>query len=60
MPSSNGYSEFFVQRLNTLLNSFTYAWIRYVVSMDDELTKAMANKGDLFIEDHFKLVLVAG
>ncbi len=58
MPFSPGYSEVFVQRLNTLLNSFTYSWFSYVVIMDDELINAMANKGDLFIDDHFKLELV--
>jgi hypothetical protein len=58
MLFSPGYSEIFVQRLNTLLNSFTYAWFSYAVIMDDELTNSMANKGFLLIDDHFKLELV--
>ena len=58
MPFSPGYSEIFVQRLNTLLNSFTYAWFSYVVIIDDELTNSMANKGFLLIDGHFKLELV--
>jgi len=44
MSFSPGYSQFFAQRLNTLLNSFTYAWFSYVVIMDDELTNAMARQ----------------
>lgn len=53
----DGFSELFVHRLNSLLNSYTFGWFSYIVINDDEVSKLMACKGSLIIDGSFKLEL---
>ncbi len=52
-----GFSGLFVERLNSILNAYTYAWFSYIAIKDDEVSKVIAGKGSLLIDGSFKLEL---